>query len=274
MSELLSIKQQHPDALLWAGGTALMRQKNPESFFSRDIIQLSKISELKKVRRTERYLEIGACVPIKKVLNVGQHVLPFALSEALKSIAPPHIRNRATLGGNLCCRSRRLNTFSVLLLMDTTLEIRRSGKSRWVDLNRLFTRRDKDKILDTEVVTRIRIPLAPWDVQYFTAVGDPFHDPLNAISFSLLMETHKGHISQIRFAVGNIGQTILRSTDFESYLSEKKVRLRLKEIDTAVTYFKTAMEQAEGLTPFQKERTVRFILWFLHELRDLNPFTE
>ncbi len=274
VNELLSIKQQHPDTLLWAGGTALMRQQNLHPSFSKDIIQLSGIHELKKIRRTERYLEIGACVPIKKILNVGQHVLPFALSEALRSIAPPHIRNRATLGGNLCCRSRRLNTYSVLLLMDTILEIRKSGKSRWVGLNRLFTRKGKDSIQDNEVVTRIRIPLNVWNLQYFTAIGDPFYDPFNAISFSLLMEIHKGLISQIRFAVGNIGKTIVRSIDFESYLTEKKLKLRPKGIDTAVDYFSKAMEQAEVLTSFQKERTKRFIRWFLHELRDYNLFTE
>ncbi len=274
VNELLAVKQQYPDALLWAGGTALMRQQRSASVFSRNIIQLSGIDELKKIRRTERYLEIGSCVPIKRILNVGQHILPFALSEALKSIAPPHIRNRATLGGNLCCRQRRLNTFSVLLLMDTVLEIRKSGKTRWIGLNRLFTKKDKDSIQNNEVVTRIRIPLNIWNIQYFTAAGDPFLDPLNAISFSLLIETHKGLISQIRFAVGNIGKQILRSIDFESYLSERKVRLRLKEIDTAVEYFHTTIKDAEGLTPFQKERTTRFILWFLHELRDYNLFTE
>ena len=242
--------------------------------FSQDIIQLSGISELKKIRRTERYLEIGSCVPIKRILNVGQHVLPFALASALKSIAPPNIRNRATLGGNLCCRSRRLTTFSVLYLMDTIVEIRRTGKSRWVGLNRLFSKNEKEGIQDNEVVIRIRIPLNHWNLQYFTAVGDPFLDPLNAISFSLLLETHKGLISQVRFAVGNIGKTILRSIDFESYLAEKKVRLRPKEIDTAVAYFKGALESTEGLTSFQKDSTARFILWFLHELRGQNLFTE
>lgn len=276
MSELLSIKQQHPDTLLWAGGTAIMRQQTadiPE--FTTDIIQLSGVEELKRIRRTERYLEIGACVPVKKILNVGQHVLPFALSQSLRSIGPPHVRNRATLGGNLSCRTRRLNTFSVLLLMDTIVELRKSGKSRWIKISRLYNKFGKDQINDNEVMTRIRIPLGNWDLQYFTAVGDTLLDPMNAISFTVLIETSKGILSGVKFAVGNVGRSILQSIDFESYLSGKKLRLNAKEIDTAASYFTNYMNTAEGeITPFQKDRTIRFIHWFLHELRDMNLFTE
>jgi len=276
INELLSIKQQHPQAVLWAGGTAIMRQQQLElSIFEKDIIQISGIEELHKIRRTERYLEIGAAVRIKRILNVGQHILPFALSEALRSIGPPPIRNRATLGGNLCCRSRRLNAFSVLLLMDTLIEIRKSGKTRWTILDRLFKEQNSEGLQNNEIVTRIRIPLHTWDLQYFTAIGDPFFDPLAAISFCVLIETSKGILSGIRFAAGNIGKRIVRSIDFESYLSGKKLHLRPKEIEIAVGYFNSALSTAGGeITIFQKERTIRFIQWFLHELRDQNTFTE
>ncbi len=276
INELLSIKHQHPKTILWAGGTAIMRQQQLKlSIFEKDIIQISGIEELHKIRRTERYLEIGAAVRIKRILNVGQHILPFALSEALRSIGPPPIRNRATLGGNLCCRSRRLNAFSVLLLMDTLIEIRKSGKTRWTTLDRLFSEQNSDGLQNNEIVTRIRIPLHTWDLQYFTTIGDPFFDPLATISFCVLIETSKGILSGIRFAAGNIGKRILRSIDFESYLSGKKLHLRSKEIETAVGYFTSALSTAEGeITVFQKERTIRFIQWFLHELRDHNTFTE
>lgn len=98
---------------------------------------------------------------------------------------------------------------------------------------------------------------------------------MNAISFTVLIETSKGILSGVKFAVGNVGRSILQSIDFESYLSGKKLRLNAKEIDTAASYFTNYMNTAEGeITPFQKDRTIRFIHWFLHELRDMNLFTE
>ncbi len=270
VNEILSIKEHNPGAAPWAGGTAIMRHQTgafPE--IEHDIIQLSGVEELKKIRRTERYLEIGACVPVKKIINVGQHVLPFALAEALKSIASPHVRNLATLGGNICCRKRRLNTFGPLLLMDTIVELRKTGKSRWIQIGRI------NSITDTEILTRIRIPLRNWNLQYFKSFGDPIRSPLDSIAFTVLMETNKGIISSLRFAAGNTGKSVMRNMDFETYLAGRKSRLNSKEIETAAEIFSSFMDEREGeITPFQKDRTTRFIRWFLKELRDIPLFTE
>lgn len=270
LNELLHLREQHPDTILWSGGTALMRmQKGSAPFFERDIIHLSGVNELKKVRRTERYLEIGAGVPVKKIINVGQHILPFALAQAFMSIGSPAVRNLATIGGNLGFRDGRLNSFSVLLLMDSIVELRMSGKSRWVQLGRL------NSISETEVLTRIRIPFRNWDLQYFRSIGDPLLHPMDSLSFTVLAETNKGIISNLRFAVGNIGKSTLRSIDFETYLSGKKLRLSGRELDAAVNIFQSFIQNIEGdLTPFQKDRSIRFVRWFLRELRDVYIFTE
>ena len=121
LNELLNIKNQNPEATIWAGGTGLMgKQKRKIPALPSSIIQISRISELKKIRRTERFLEIGAVASINRILNVGQHVLPHALAQAMRLIKPSAIRNTATLGGHLCMPDVRLNLFSVLLLMDTS----------------------------------------------------------------------------------------------------------------------------------------------------------
>ena len=131
LNGLLYIKNQNPEATIWAGGTGLMgRQKRKIPTLPSNIIQISRIAEQKKIRRTERFLEIGAIAVINRILNVGQHVLPQALAQAMRLIRPSAIRNTATLGGHLCMPDIRLNLFSVLLLMDTSLELKRSGGTR------------------------------------------------------------------------------------------------------------------------------------------------
>ncbi len=118
LSELLNIKNQNPDSKIWAGGTGLMgKQKRKTPTLPASIIQISRISELKKIRRTERFLEIGALASINRILNVGQHVLPYALAQAMRLIKPSAIRNTATLGGHLCMPDVRLNLFSVFIQM-------------------------------------------------------------------------------------------------------------------------------------------------------------
>ena len=69
-------------------------------------------------------MEIGAAVPISRLLRTGRHVMPKALFTAPINIGGPALRNQATLGGNLCSPEHRLSTYPVLLLLDVRLELR------------------------------------------------------------------------------------------------------------------------------------------------------
>ncbi|MCF6336049.1 MAG: FAD binding domain-containing protein, partial [Spirochaetales bacterium] len=153
LNEALSIKNQNPRAVLWAGGTGLMgRQLGKTPGLPLNIIQMSRLSDLKKIRRTERFLEIGSGAVINRVLNVGQHVLPHALAQAMRMIRPSSIRNTATIGGHICMPEIRLNLFSVLLLMDVSLELRRTGGTRWIQINRLFNKTGEIQLKETEIL--------------------------------------------------------------------------------------------------------------------------
>ena len=268
LNELLNIKNQNPEAIIWSGGTGLMgKQKKKIPVLPSNIIQISQISELKKIRRTERFLEIGAVAVINRILNVGQHVLPHALAQAMLLIKPSAIRNIATLGGHLCMPDVRLNLFSVLLLMDVSIELKRSGSTRWIQLNRFFNKKGEIQLKENEVLTRIRIPFENWNRQLFKSDGNPYFDTGNAISFCVLADVQKGIINDFRMAIGNSGKHTVRSIELESILIGKKVPLSLKDAAAVTELHKKWLESLTGeLTPFQRDRAVRFIYWILEEL--------
>ncbi len=268
LNEVLSIKNQNPEAVLWAGGTGLMgKQTDKIPALPPNIIQLSGIPELKKIRRTERFLEIGSGAVINRVLNVGQHVLPHALAQAMRMIRPSSIRNRATIGGQICMPDIRLNLFSVLLLMDVSLELRRAGGTRWIQINRLFNKTGEIQLKENEVLSRIRIPFGNWNRQFFKSDGKPFPDQGKSISFAVLADIQKGMINDFRMAIGNSGKYTVRSIEMESLVIGKKVPLNTKEISAVAEFNKSWMESLTGeLTSFQRARAARFIYWFLEEL--------
>jgi CO/xanthine dehydrogenase FAD-binding subunit len=268
LNELLNLKNKNPDAVVWSGGTGLMgKQKRKIPVIPDNIIQISKISELKKIRRTERYLEIGAGASINKILNVGQHVLPNALAQAMKLIKPSTIRNMATLGGHLCMPDKRLNLFSVMILMDVSLELKRAGGARWIQLTRFFNKNGKIQLKNNEILTRIRIPFGNWTWQLFKSDGNPFFDTGQAISFCILAEIQKGIINDYRMVIGNSGKHTVRNIEMESLLIGKKLPLSLKESSFIVEKYKEWIKsQTMELTPFQRDRTIRFIYWILKEL--------
>ncbi len=268
LNEALSIKNQNPRAVLWAGGTGLMgRQLGKTPGLPLNIIQMSRLSDLKKIRRTERFLEIGSGAVINRVLNVGQHVLPHALAQAMRMIRPSSIRNTATIGGHICMPEIRLNLFSVLLLMDVSLELRRTGGTRWIQINRLFNKTGEIQLKENEILTRIRIPFGNWNRQFFKSDGNPFLDGDKSISFAVIADIQKGMVNDFRMAIGNSGKYTVRSIEMESLVIGKKVPLGAKDISAIAEFNQTWLENLTGeLTSFRRARAARFIYWFLEEL--------
>ena len=132
LSELLSVLQDNPGAVRSAGGTYIMSKQRGVRYpdLSSVIISLDRIEELRRIARSERYIDIGATASIASVLEIGSKIVPKVLSAALRTIGYRPIRNQATLGGNVCVPESRMTAFPVLLLLDAQLELRRANRSK------------------------------------------------------------------------------------------------------------------------------------------------
>ncbi|MCK4540970.1 MAG: FAD binding domain-containing protein [Spirochaetales bacterium] len=250
LGELLAIRKIRPDALLFAGGTYILKdnqEKVPE--LPRHIIYLMDIDELKRVSRTERYLEIGAAVSINRILHVGKHLLPRALWDALKGIGPPALLNQATLGGNLCVRKERMSAYHVLLLMDVKIELRRTGSSRWIPLQRFI---DLEPLIENgEVVTRIRIPFTSWDFQIYRRL----QDGKDGLTYCALASRQKEVLSAFTFSFGALGPHVIRSREVESALLGRKLPLTERDKQQALLGLRQTVERSHrDFSSFRKDR--------------------
>ncbi len=95
---------------IMAGGTDMMvlhksRRGVPPNI-NKPIIFIDHLTELKHVNSVNNDLHIGACCTYSELL---QHPsIPLPLKHSIKNIAAPAIRNRGTLGGNICNASRQV----------------------------------------------------------------------------------------------------------------------------------------------------------------------
>ncbi len=270
LGDLLRLYQDYPDALLVAGASALAReQKGREFAIPPKVIQLLHVPELQKISRSERYLEIGACVAVDRILKVGKHVLPKALDHALRKIGHPAIHNVATLGGNICHHQRRLNTYGILALLDTRAELRSTGSSRWIPITRLFTKTGAPAFEAGELLTRFRIPFVDWNLQFFQKLGDPFTTPKRALTFCALTEVRKGEITDFRIAVTFLGRAVMRDLNLEAMITSKKVPLSERHRGEARELFRSMLMELPGeVTLFQKQRSQRLFQWYLSALHE------
>jgi CO/xanthine dehydrogenase FAD-binding subunit len=112
-----------------AGGTDLLpRWTNGLTDAGPTIVDLKRIVELKGVSRMDGEIRVGACTPLSDIASdpVIGSAAPV-LAEAADRVACPQIRNRATIGGNLCNASPAADTAIPLILLDAVVELVSQG---------------------------------------------------------------------------------------------------------------------------------------------------
>jgi CO/xanthine dehydrogenase FAD-binding subunit len=242
--ELFSIWNQHNDATLFAGGVEIIRdQGKTVPTFPGDIISLYKMEELGKVRRSERYLEMGAMVKLSQIVNIGK-IVPEALRACVSQIGDPALRNLATIGGNICNPSRRLDTSAPMIILDAQYELRTAQSARWISASRFSSLPGPPVLAPREILTRVRVPLDPWTYTWYRKFNTTGSNRPGGIII-LIVRIQKNVLSNIRVIYSD--RIILRDKNSETMLEGKQLPLDRKDTRVFVERWKTYMNAYQGI---------------------------
>ncbi|HEY6265555.1 MAG TPA: FAD binding domain-containing protein [Candidatus Acidoferrum sp.] len=98
---------QGPNTMPLAGGTDLLPNMKRRQQVPRTLMSLRHVESLRQVHRSDSGLRLGACLTLTEIADDPRFRNGMtALSQAAALVATPHIRNMATLGGNLCLDTR------------------------------------------------------------------------------------------------------------------------------------------------------------------------
>lgn len=108
VDEALALATAHgADARFVAGGTDLIPNMKHRLFEPGHLIALSSIEEMKGIQVRDDALDIGGAESLARVAaHPEARARVPALAEAAHHVAGPQIRNRGTIGGNLCLDTR------------------------------------------------------------------------------------------------------------------------------------------------------------------------
>ena len=242
--ELFSIWNKLQNAALFAGGVEIIREQGKiVPAFPDNIISLHKMEELGKIRRSERYLEIGAMAKLSQIANLGK-IVPEALRDCILHIGDPQLRNLATIGGNICNPSRRLDTSAPMIILDAQYELRTAQSARWISASRFSSLPGPPVLAKQEILTRVRVPLEPWTYSWYRKFYTSGSNRPGGIII-LIVRIQKNVLSNIRVIYSD--RIILRDKNSESMLAGKQLPLDRKDTKVFVERWKTYMGAFEGI---------------------------
>ncbi len=178
LEEALAALQAAPaTARVLAGGTTLIRQLRRGQVTAERLIDIKRLPELKMIEiDTRRGSEIGAAVTLTELAthNAVQKHFPL-LGTSCAQVHAWQIRNRSTLGGEICVGSRRSAILASLLLYDASVvlaEANGSHEAAFADfLQALYADRS---YLQGKLLQAVRLP--PRRRRYYTSYRSLYLD--------------------------------------------------------------------------------------------------
>lgn len=216
------LKKRAGKAVILAGGTDLMVEMHNNWIAPEMLVDIKKIRELGEIKFSRKEgLSIGAtvvCTELIKDKNV-QKYYPL-LADAAHRIGSHQLRNRATIGGNLCTASPCADMGCSLLALGASVELGSADGVRIVALKDYFTGPKKTQIQKHEVLQRIIVPIdmanAEWGMRKLKRIKG--HD-LALISVAMARTARV-----MRVGIGSCAPTPVVTVDLPASASLDKVK--------------------------------------------------
>lgn len=224
-----------------AGGTDVMvmykSRRGVPPKIPKPIVFIDHLSELKRVYQKHKDLHIGACCTYSELLE--NPLIPGPLKQAIKTIAAPAIRNRGTLGGNVCNASPAGDTLPLLYVYNAKLLLRSVQGDRIVAISDFIQGVRRIQREPNEIVAEIILPSVVEEEAHvvFEKVGNRNADAIAKVGFAGYIRLNGAVIEDIRFTFGAVGPTMVRSLDIEKNLIGKNTPLTDTDIAQVVAAF-------------------------------------
>jgi len=222
-AELWEALSEHPRAKLICGGTDLSLAVTKRFEELPEVLSLEGLADLRKIERTaEGGWRIGATALLADIEAATEGKLT-PLHRMLRYFASRQIKNRATIGGNLCNASPIGDLAPVLLALDAQLELRSAGGSRVVGIDHFFLGYRKTALSPGEILASISVPPLAADARASSyKVSKRRELDISAVAAAFLVELGPaGEVTTIRAGYGGVAATPARARHFEAALEGK-----------------------------------------------------
>ncbi len=221
-------------ATVLAGGTDVVMRHNKGIVTYEAMVSINKLDALRGITQKDGSLCIGALTTHAEVAKnaLVQEHCP-ALAHACLQVGSALIRNRGTVGGNVCNASPVADSVCALMALDATFTLQSVNGTRQVPVADFFTGPGACVREAAELLISITIPLKKQE-QCFAKLGPRKNADIAVVNMAFAFEVQSGLVAGAKVAFGAVAPTIIRIADAEALMNGKKpADLDLDAIATA-----------------------------------------
>ena len=226
------VEKNKGDAVLMAGGTDLLVNLKRKVIKAKVVISLEKIKSLKQVHYSESAgLTLGSMVTVSELAETPIIKQKFPLlAIAANKIGSPQIRNRATIGGNICTARPAGDTIGPLTAYGAEVQLVLGKETRWEPISKFITGPGKTTRKEGEVLAAIRIKPFPASTGVsYIKYGVRKAMEIAMVSVTTAITFNGDKCEKATIVLGAVAPTFIRSNEAEEALVSHKVTLSAAE---------------------------------------------
>lgn len=211
---------------LFAGGTDLMPRFEQGETLPETIIDIKKLPNFIGIEKIDENIVLGAGTTIEEIKN-NELIKKYsnALWQATTEFGSVQIRNRATIGGNICNASPSGDTLPALYAFGAKLLLRNKNGERTIPIDEFIVGPGKTSLEKGEILLAVILPqISSKSIFYKLGLREAM--AISVVNFAIVYDEN-----ELTIATGAVAPTIIKLSGLEK-LSIDEI---LKIIDNAIS---------------------------------------
>jgi len=218
LPELLAARADHPQAQIVAGCTDVSLWVNKLHMQFAQVLDVSRVAELRRVEDDPHHLAIGAAVTLTDAFAALVADRPQLHPFATRFAGLP-VRNSGTLGGNVANGSPIGDSMPLLIALGANVVLMSQRGQREMPLEQLYTGYRKNVMAVDEVLAWIKVPKAtPAELCRVYKISKRFDDDISAVCLALNIQVADGRVVHASIGLGGVAATPVRARQTEAAL--------------------------------------------------------
>lgn len=159
VEEAVTLLTEHDGARALAGGQTLVNVMKQRAASPDVLVDLAGLDELRTIAVSGATLEIGAMATLASIIGSSEvEVSRPILAATAATVADVQVRNRGTLGGNICVNDPTNHFPPLLVALGASMTIRNASGERTVPADEFFVGVFETAVGEGDLLTRISVP--------------------------------------------------------------------------------------------------------------------